>query len=111
MYYQGKEQNYQPELFVETVKGLNNMEYEKALKASMTKVIAKYPGVALEKMGDGVWHVTVPAKYRIGHEAHFGQVTEHFLNYLKKGESITSRSGVSLLRCSSLAEHRSDYCT
>jgi len=82
---QGKEQNYQPELFVETVKGLNNMEYEKVLKASMTKVIAKYPGVALEKRSDGVWHVIIPAKYRIGHEAHFGQVTEHFLDYLKKG--------------------------
>lgn len=59
--------------------------YEKTLDASMAKVIAKYPGVALEKVTDGIWHVTIPAKYRIGHEAHFGQVTEHFLDYLKKG--------------------------
>ena len=28
----------------------------------------------------------IPAKYRVGHEAHFGQVTEHFLDYLKEGK-------------------------
>lgn len=82
---QGKEQNYQPELFIQTAKGSNMALYEKTLDASMAKVIAKYPGVALEKVTDGIWHVTIPAKYRIGHEAHFGQVTEHFLDYLKKG--------------------------
>ena len=81
---QGKEQNYQPELFVEAVKGMDLAAYEKDLTASMEKVSAEYPGVALNKVGDGVWQVEIPAKYRVGHEAHFGQVTEHFLDYLKE---------------------------
>ena len=35
---QGKEQNYQPELFVEAVKGVDLAAYEKDLTASMEKV-------------------------------------------------------------------------
>ena len=31
------------------------------------------------------WAVTVPEKYNIGHEAHFAQVTENFLKYLRAG--------------------------
>lgn len=83
---QGKEQNYQPELFIETVKGTDLVAYEKDLAASMAKVSVAYPGVALNKVSDGVWQVEIPAKYRVGHEAHFGQVTEHFLQYLKDGK-------------------------
>ena len=65
------------------MKGVDLAAYEKDLTASMEKVSAEYPGVALNKVGDGVWQVEIPAKYRVGHEAHFGQVTEHFLDYLK----------------------------
>ena len=28
------------------------------------------------------WRIEVPAKYRVGHEAHFGQVTDRFLEFL-----------------------------
>ena len=69
---QGKEQNYQPELFVEAVKGVDLAAYEKDLTASMEKVSAKYPGVTLNKISDSVWQIEIPAKYRVGHEAHFG---------------------------------------
>lgn len=82
---QGKEQNYRPELFVEAVKGADLAAYEKELTASMEKVSAKYPGVALKKTADGVWKVEIPAEYNVGHEAHFGQVMEHYLGYLKAG--------------------------
>lgn len=83
---QGQEQGYKPELFVEAVKGTDLAAYEKDLIASMEKVSATYPGVALKKVSDGVWQVEIPATYRVGHEAHFGQVTEHFLQYLKDGK-------------------------
>lgn len=82
---QGEEQGYKPELFIETVKGVDLAAYEKELGASMEKVASKYPGVALNKISDGVWQVVIPAEYRVGHEAHFGQVTERFLQYLKDG--------------------------
>lgn len=83
---QGKEQNYRPELFIETAKGVDLAAYEKDLAASVEGVAEKYPGVALKKVSGGVWQVEIPDEYRKGHEAHFGEVTEHFLTYLKDGK-------------------------
>ncbi|HEX5169264.1 MAG TPA: putative oxidoreductase C-terminal domain-containing protein, partial [Cyclobacteriaceae bacterium] len=35
------------------------------------------------KKNDKGWEVVVPDHYKTGHEAHFAQVTEKFLEYLK----------------------------
>lgn len=75
---QGVEQNYKPELYIESSEDAAGVE--KAFAA----VAAKYPGVSLEKT-DGGWHVVIPESYRVGHEAHFGQVTQNFLQYLSEG--------------------------
>lgn len=83
---QGKEQGYKPELFIETLPDIDLAAYEKDLAAVMPAVADKYPGVALNKITDNVWQVQIPDKYRVGHEAHFGQVTENFLQYLKDGK-------------------------
>ncbi|MGB3585299.1 MAG: putative oxidoreductase C-terminal domain-containing protein, partial [Tunicatimonas sp.] len=32
------------------------------------------------------WEVLVPEEYKVGHEAHFSQVTEKYLEYLVAGE-------------------------
>jgi hypothetical protein len=29
------------------------------------------------------WELVIPDKYKVGHEAHFGQVTERFLGFLQ----------------------------
>jgi predicted dehydrogenase len=78
---QGKEQNYRPELYVEAAEGVDNIELSKALLKAVSNLQTKYPGVMVKQSGDA-WHVTIPDKFRIGHEAHFGQVTERFLKYL-----------------------------
>ncbi len=46
----------------------------------------KYPGVQLKKLEDTRWLVEIPDSYKVGHEAHFGQVTEKFLGYLRSGD-------------------------
>jgi hypothetical protein len=52
----------------------------------MTDVITpKYPGVDIENLDEGSWKVVIPAKYDVGHEAHFRQVTEKYLDYLLHG--------------------------
>ena len=81
---QGKEQNYKPVLTIKCVEK-NVDAYEKALQSSIQTISNKYAGVSLKKIDKDKWEVVVPAEYHIGHEAHFGQVTENFLKYLKQG--------------------------
>ena len=81
---QGKEQNYQPVLYIQAVAS-NTTAFEKDLLTSMKTITEKYPGIDLKKIEKDKWEVIVPAHYHNGHEAHFGQVTENFLKYLKEG--------------------------
>lgn len=83
---QGKEQNYKPELFIELVEGVDAAAYEKELATAFAKVEEKYAGVKLQKKSDKMWQVVIPDSYRVGHEAHFGQVAENFLQYLEDGK-------------------------
>ena len=53
-----------------------------ALKQRVEALQKDYPGVALEEQGKD-FHVTIPDNYRVGHEAHFAQVTSQFFKYLK----------------------------
>ena len=79
---QGAEQKYQPALYIEPVKV--DSQYEQQLTEKLQVIQKKYPGIELKKLSSG-WEVTVPEKYKEGHEAHFARVTEKFLEYLKKG--------------------------
>ena len=80
---QGQEQNYKPELYVEAL--TNDPQFGSILERAVAKIAEKYPGVAVEKQGD-IWHVIIPEQYHVGHEAHFGQVAEKFLQYLQEGK-------------------------
>jgi predicted dehydrogenase len=82
---QGKEQNYKPVLYVEREPSVPAAAHEAALKAAIASVQGKYPGVGVERDGEA-WRVVVPAKYDVGHEAHFAQVTSAFLSYLRDGK-------------------------
>ena len=82
---QGAEQGYKPTLYIEPVANADMSAFEKTLTGNMSKIQTKYPGVALKKLEKG-WEVLVPQEYHNGHEAHFGQVTERFLQYLVDGK-------------------------
>lgn len=82
---QDKEQNYKPELFIETTGVSDKTAYEAELQRDVLALSEKYPGIGVVKIKDGIWQVQIPSEYRVGHEAHFGQVTESFLQYLKDG--------------------------
>ncbi|MDZ7372947.1 MAG: oxidoreductase [candidate division KSB1 bacterium] len=82
---QGKEENYRPELYVLPAPGVNPDELSTPLANAVQKLQEKWPGVALEKQGQR-WHILVPDVYRVGHEAHFAQVTEKYLRFLVEGK-------------------------
>ncbi len=81
---QGKEQNYRPEVYVEPAPGIEAAK----VAASLTKAVAglqkKFPGLKAEKAADG-WHIVIPDKCRVGHEAHFRNVMDAYLQYLAEG--------------------------
>ncbi|HUW19105.1 MAG TPA: putative oxidoreductase C-terminal domain-containing protein [Sedimentisphaerales bacterium] len=81
---QGKEQNYRPELYVEAA-GSGRDELGRAMEKAIAGLQSKYPGIELKSEGN-IWYVLIPDKYRVGHEAHFQQVTERYLKYLVDGK-------------------------
>lgn len=82
---QGKEQNYRPELYVEAAEGANREKLARPLQKAVARLQGSYPGIELEPHAVH-WHLRIPDKYRIGHEAHFRQVTERYLTYLEQGK-------------------------
>lgn len=82
---QGEEQDFKPQLYIEPVEDIDSTTYETALKEGIKKLQNSYPELDLKKEGSR-WLVVIPEKYRVGHEAHFGKVTEKFLGYLVAGE-------------------------
>jgi predicted dehydrogenase len=83
---QNKEQNYQPVLYVEANDIKNIAIFESNLQKAVNQdIAARYPGIALKKINDTSWSLEIPEKYKVGHEAHFSQVTEKFLQYLVAG--------------------------
>jgi len=80
---QGAAQNYKPELYLIPRSG--DKDYLSVLNNEFSLLEKKFPGIQLEESEVG-FRVSIPDKYRIGHEAHFGQVTAQFLEYLKAGE-------------------------
>ncbi|WP_111669687.1 putative oxidoreductase C-terminal domain-containing protein [Algoriphagus litoralis] len=79
---QGKEENYRPVLYV-AVASNDPANLEKAINETLQ---TKYPGLELKKMPSGEYQVLVPDSYHNGHEAHFAQVTERFLEYFQDGK-------------------------
>lgn len=82
---QGKEENYKPELYIEGAAGTKEGEILLGLVPAIAELGKNWPGVVLGRKND-LWHVEIPDKYRIGHEAHFGEVAERFLKYLIDGK-------------------------
>ncbi len=83
MIRQGADQGYKPTLYIEPTG--DAVVFETTLNNNIKKMQDKYPGIGLKKLEKG-WEVTVPQKYHNGHEAHFGQVTERYLQYLVDGK-------------------------
>jgi predicted dehydrogenase len=82
---QGAEQKYKPMLYVERNPSVTPAAHEAALNAAVEHLQGRWPGVAVRREGDH-FAVDVPAKYDVGHESHFAQVTSDFLRYLREGK-------------------------
>ena len=80
---QAEKEKYRPELYVSP----SDAGAAAALRSKIGDLEHRYPGIALEDSG-AEFRVTIPDRYRVGHEAHFAQVTRQFFEYLKRPEDL-----------------------
>ena len=79
---QGLEQRYVPELYVVANSAALKAKVFAALRKKVEELQKAYPGLAMHEDGDAA-RIAIPEKFRVGHEAHFGQVSNRFFDYLK----------------------------
>jgi len=85
MIRQGEAEGYKPTLYIMPTFIESPDEFRKALETGTQQLAVKYPGLNIEMIDELLWRVNIPDSYKVGHEAHFGQVTEKYLDYLSKG--------------------------
>jgi predicted dehydrogenase len=80
-------ENYRPELFVAANGAERRGAVATAVHARVGRLQGIYPGVGWESAGDEL-HITIPDRYRVGHEAHFAQVVAEFMKYMASPQSM-----------------------
>jgi predicted dehydrogenase len=79
---QSRADGFRPELYVVPNDARWHAEVLSAVRRRIAAIKSEFPGVAVEDRG-GEIRVGIPDTLRVGHEAHFAEVTRRFLNYLR----------------------------
>ncbi|MBM3335757.1 oxidoreductase, partial [Candidatus Sumerlaeota bacterium] len=58
-----------------------------AVERKVAALQATYPGLEVGDRGERIW-VTIPEKYRVGHEAHFGLLIRQFMQYVRNPKTL-----------------------
>lgn len=82
---QDEPQQYKPTLYVEPTEEGDSDEFEANLQVTIEKLNQKYPGLSMKSSAEG-WEIEIPEEFKLGHEAHFSQVTQKYLQYLVDGK-------------------------
>lgn len=82
---QDESTHYEPELYVEPSGSFDREEWRENMQKTIDEIVKEYPGLTFEDTEEG-FRIDIPDRYKVGHEAHFTQVTEKFLEYLKAGK-------------------------
>ncbi len=100
---QGAAEGYKPRVYVKPRKGQDKAALEKALAEALVDFNRSYPGVTFKAAEEG-WELVVPRKYEIGHEAHFSQVMNMYLGWMRKGNQPAGYLPNMLVKYYTLAE-------
>jgi predicted dehydrogenase len=84
---QGKPEHSIPELYVTPASASVKTEVFDALRKKVAALQTVYPGIAVQESGAEA-HLVIPERFRVGHEAHFAQVTNKFSGYLKTPRTL-----------------------
>lgn len=84
---QGPAENFRPEVYVVPNSGVRKSELLGALRKKIGSLQSGLEGLGVEERGDE-FRLTIPDIHRVGHEAHFAQVTRRFFEFLKNPKSL-----------------------
>ncbi len=88
---QGAAENWRSELFV-----IPATNIAAALERRIALLQEAHPGVGLEERA-GEWRLTIPERLRLGHDAHFIQLTRQFLRYVEHPGSLPPSEQLNML--------------
>jgi predicted dehydrogenase len=80
---QGPAERFVPEVYIAGADAGVALAVEKRVAALQTR----WPGLAAVKSGPDI-RLAVPEQFRVGHEAHFGQVANRFFDYVTSPQSL-----------------------
>lgn len=80
---QGADEKFVPTLYVENIRGMSIQDFNAKLNEALKSL--PYESLGVEIVKGNAMKISIPARYRVSHEEHFGQVTEKFLQYLEEG--------------------------
>jgi predicted dehydrogenase len=84
---QSKADNYRTEVYVVPNADADRTQVRAAVQARVAGLQDQWPGVAVDER-HGEIHLSIPGGFRVGHEAHFAQVTRNFLGYLRDRSTL-----------------------
>jgi predicted dehydrogenase len=84
---QSKADNYRTEVYVVPNAEADRAQVRAAVQARVAALQGRWPGVAVDERHSAI-HLSIPETFRVGHEAHFAEVTRSFLGYLRDRASL-----------------------
>ena len=84
---QGQADRFRPELYVIPAAAPTRRRCSRRSRQRSRPSQDRYPGVTVEDRGAEI-HIAIPDAFRVGHEAHFAQVTANFLDYMRNRSAL-----------------------
>ncbi len=93
---QGAPESHRPEVYVvPDHPGVRDFVFD-ALASEVQRLQTRWPGLDVFK-SDEAARILIPERFRVGHEAHFAQVTKQFFEYLRSPGSIPAWEAPNML--------------
>ncbi len=87
----GPDEGWKPQLYV-----VPRADIVAALEGRIAGLAETHKGLGLEQHG-GEWKIVIPDRLRIGHDAHFRELTKGFLAYVENPASLPAETNANLL--------------
>lgn len=82
---QGAAENYKPVLYAIPANGEGSESFRAVLQDAVNQLASQYMGLSFSEAADGEYRIEADPTLAKGHEAHFADVAQKYLGFLKSG--------------------------